>query len=124
LARAPDDAPALALSRRLDSSRQGAPRRPEVTLRRCQAGKEAAQAGRGREAVARLRAAAWLDEAAPLPHQYLANVYAISGNRNGALHHQEEALRRDPDNQLYKKNMAALRAAMNSTSQVSDSKAE
>jgi len=82
---------------------------PGATRRRCDEARALADAGRYPLAVASLRAAAWLDERSPLPHQYLANVHVLAGNPRAALRHQREALRRDPGNALYRRNLRALR---------------
>jgi tetratricopeptide (TPR) repeat protein len=42
-------------------------------------------------------------------HQYLSNVYYMSGRRQQALAAVERALTLSPDNQLYQRNAAALR---------------
>jgi hypothetical protein len=67
-----------------------------------------ARRGRQREAVILLKTAAWLDEAAPLPYQYLANVAALQGDLRTALTEEREALKRAPNNKLYRDNVAAL----------------
>ena len=53
--------------------------------------------GASDEAIISLKTAAWLDEAAPLPHQYLANVYYLQGRLRAAIRHQRAALRRAPE---------------------------
>ena len=67
--------------------------------------------GRLDDAIVQLRAAAWLDEAAPLPHHDLANVYYAKGRLNAALREEAEAVRRAPRVELYRRNLEALRAA-------------
>lgn len=111
LAISPDDTQAMALlSRgRTATIRRGA---NPATLERCRLGKAAADAGRYDDAIIILTAAAWFDEGAPLPHQYLANVYYLQGRLRAAIRHQRAALRRAPDEPLYRTNLAALRAAL------------
>jgi tetratricopeptide (TPR) repeat protein len=111
LAVRPDDAQAITLlSRaRAATTRRGA---NPATLERCRLGKAAADAGRYDDAVVLLEAAAWFDESAPLPHQYLANVYYLKGRLRAAIRHQRAALRCAPDEPLYRANLAALRAAL------------
>ncbi|MGH7822224.1 MAG: hypothetical protein ACREQ9_20875, partial [Candidatus Binatia bacterium] len=67
---------------------------------------------RRQDAIYLLEAAAWLDEASPLPHQYLANVFAMNGNLMLALRQMRLALDRDPGNQLYERNLQSLRRAL------------
>lgn len=82
---------------------------PKQTLRRCDDAREIAEdAGRFGEAVAILHAAAWFDERAPLPHQYLANLMFQRGKLAEARAHQTQALERDPDNEIYQRNLIAL----------------
>ncbi len=81
---------------------------PKQTLQRCEAARKAADDERFGEAIALLQTAAWLDERAPLPHQYLANLAYQRGRHNEALVHQGQALERDPDNEMYQRNLIAL----------------
>jgi tetratricopeptide (TPR) repeat protein len=98
---------------------QTAPHRGEATaaetLARCNAARRDADAGRVDEAILSLLAAAWLDEDAPLPHHYLANLYYLQGRLSEALAAQREALRRAPDSELYKRNLEALEKAAGHT---------
>jgi hypothetical protein len=82
------------------------------TLQRCTAAKRAADEHRPGDAIIALRAAAWLDEASPLPHQYLANIHFLSGHPFEAVREQREALKRDPGNDLYRRNLASLEQAL------------
>jgi tetratricopeptide (TPR) repeat protein len=82
------------------------------TVRRCDAARRVAAEGRHDDAVYMLRAAAWLDEASPLPHHYLANVHFLAGRRRLAARAEREALARDPGNALYRRNLGALRRAI------------
>jgi hypothetical protein len=61
-----------------------------------------------REAVAKLQGAAWLDERSPIPHHFLANVRYLAGRYREAHRHERAALARDPENSLYRANVAAL----------------
>ena len=110
----PGDAGARGLLRRLDASRQGAApagRDRAPTLRRCEAAQRMFDGGRLDDAIVQLRTAAWLDEAAPLPHHDLANVYFAKGRLDAALREEAEAVRRAPGVELYRRNLEALRAA-------------
>ncbi|HUO84339.1 MAG TPA: hypothetical protein VM534_04415 [Thermoanaerobaculia bacterium] len=66
------------------------------------------EAGNVEQAVLRLRAAAWLDGDAAVPHHYLANIFASIGRRDEALESERAALARDPGNPLYRRNVEAL----------------
>jgi len=107
-----DDDGARVLLTRIDAAGSSAARRgpaaTAATARRCNAARAHAEVGRQAEAVARLKTAAWLDERAPLPHHYLANVYYLAGRNAEALQHQRAALERAPDNELYARNLATL----------------
>lgn len=59
-------------------------------------------------AVSMLKAAAWLDDDAALPHHYLANIHYSVRRPGLALAHERQALVRDPGNELYRRNVAAL----------------
>ena len=113
LAIAPDDAQAHALVRQLNGLPRGSGR-PESgdASRRCQAAKQAVDEGRYADAIIALQAAAWFDEASPLPHHYLANVYYLTGRLPEAVVQQREALARAPRNELYRSNLAALERAL------------
>jgi tetratricopeptide (TPR) repeat protein len=111
LALKPDDAEARALLRRAATAAP-APAPAPVTLERCARAKAAADAGRYGEAILALESAAWFDEAAALPHHYLANVYYLQGRLADAVREQREALRRAPDRPLYRANLHALEAAL------------
>jgi tetratricopeptide (TPR) repeat protein len=116
LSHSPDDREALALRRQLDSkpgSAQPEGAAPsEETQRRCAEAKHAVDESRFADAIVELRVAAWYDEASPLPHQFLANVYYLGGRAEDAVRAQREALVRDPNNELYRRNLAALEAAV------------
>ncbi len=115
LAIAPDDARAAEVLARVGEApaRRRPPRTPDdpETTRRCDAARAAIAAGRLDEAAVLLRVAAWMDEASPLPHQYLANLNVMRGRPLLAMRHQRAALARAPSNPLYRKNMRALRDA-------------
>jgi tetratricopeptide (TPR) repeat protein len=83
-----------------------------ATLERCQRARAAADAGRIEVATIALKAAAWLDEDAPLPHHYLANVYFLQGDLAEAARHEREAVRLAPDRELYSSNLRSLEAAL------------
>jgi protein O-mannosyl-transferase len=106
-----DDADAAAVLRRAGA---GTTQRTDraATLERCQRAKALADAGRTDDAIIALKAAAWFDETTPLPHQYLANLYYLQGRLRAALRHQRAALRRAPDDPLYRANLRALRGAL------------
>ncbi len=116
LAAAPGDAQAERLrngaSAFADRRRAGGGAADRATPTRCAAARRAFDAGRMEDATVGLEAAAWLDEAAPLPHQYLANIYAMSGRPFLAYRHQREAVRRAPREEVYKRNLASLRRAL------------
>jgi tetratricopeptide (TPR) repeat protein len=112
LRRAPGDQEALVLRRRLETLPPSAGGEPvaesEETLRLCAGAKRAVDEGRYADAIVALRIAAWRDERSPLPYQYLANVYYLTGRAADAVRAQREALQRDPENDLYRRNLAAL----------------
>ena len=112
----PDNAEAQALAKRISTMPEpqraaDARERPD-TLRRCAAAKRAIDEERFPDAIALLNVAAWYDEASPLPHQYLANAYYLSGRVRKAEQHQREALARDPTNDLYRRNLESLEKAL------------
>jgi tetratricopeptide (TPR) repeat protein len=115
LAIAPGDAQAADVLVRVGDApaRRRAAKAPEdpETKRRCEAARVAIDAGRLEEAAVLLRVAAWMDEASPLPHQYLANLNVMRGRPLLALRHQRAALARAPNSPLYRKNMRVLREA-------------
>ena len=82
------------------------------TLRRCEKGRRLADRHDYQAAVVQLEMAAWLDEAAALPHHYLANVHFLQGHLAEAVRHEAMAVERAPGADLYRKNLAALRAAL------------
>jgi tetratricopeptide (TPR) repeat protein len=112
----PGDAGASALLKRLNAMPQKAPARREPpareTLRRCEKGRRLADRHDYRAAVVELEMAAWLDEAAALPHHYLANVHYLQGHLAEAVRHEAMAVERAPGVALYRKNLSALRAAL------------
>lgn len=107
LAAQPDDREATALLTAAAGATT-AQRDPRATLRRCESARAALDAGRRAEAQALLRAAAWRDERAPLPHQYLANLFYLAGDLEAALLHQRRATELAPDNEVYRANLSAL----------------
>jgi tetratricopeptide (TPR) repeat protein len=108
----PDDQEARALQRRLDeltgAGRASLVASQAATKRASREAMRQARRGRYREAMTQLRAAAWLNERAPLPHQYLANIAALRGDSKTALAESREALQRSPGNPLYRRNVDAL----------------
>ena len=111
---APKDQPAREMLGKLDSLGRtpvGNPPSSSATHRRCRDARDAAEKGRTREATAKLRMAAWLDETSSLPHHYLANIYYLTERLDLALRHQRKAVELAPDNELYKQNLAALEGA-------------
>lgn len=112
LRHSPDDADARLLDVRL--RRLAVLKRPslqadrDATQRSCKQAMKQAERGRYREATILLRAAAWLDERAPRPHQYLANVAALRGDWELALAEERAALERAPHSKLYRRNVEAL----------------
>ena len=112
----PGDAGASALLKRLNAMPPQAPARREQpapeTLRRCEKGRRLADRHDYQAAVVQLEMAAWLDEAAALPHHYLANVHFLQGHLAEAVRHEAMAVERAPGADLYRKNLAALRAAL------------
>jgi hypothetical protein len=112
---APGDAQAVAILAQVGDApaRRRLPNAPEepATKRRCEAARVAIEAGRLDEAAVLLKVAAWMDEASPLPHQYLANLNVMRQRPVLALRHQRAALARAPNSPLYRKNLRALRQA-------------
>lgn len=108
----PEDPEALALQRRLQRlaarGQASLPAADKATERACRQAMRQARRGRFREAIILLRSAAWLDERAAVPHQYLANVAALRRDWPAALAATREALQRSPGNPLYRRNLAAL----------------
>ncbi len=80
--------------------------------RQLKRGRDAVEATRWIAAECAFRTAAWLNERAHLPHHYLANSYYLRGRQRDALESERNALRRAPNNALYKKNVASLAAAI------------
>ncbi len=111
LALVPGDADAQRIAARAAVPTAPSPRDPERTAQRCAAAKRQFDAGQPAEAIAALKAAAWLDEGAALPHHYLANMYYLNGRLAEALRHQREAVALAPDDALYRRNLEALEAA-------------
>jgi tetratricopeptide (TPR) repeat protein len=77
--------------------------------RLCEEGRAAAEAGRFDEAVYLLREAASRAPGLATPHHYLSNVHFMTGDRHRAMEALEAAVERDPANELYRKNLKALR---------------
>jgi tetratricopeptide (TPR) repeat protein len=116
LASSPDDAGAKRLFAEIERAsrtvRPATAERQQATLRRCERAKQAVDEGRNDEAIALLDVAAWLDERAALPHHYLANVHYMAGRLALATKEEREAVRRAPENELYRRNLEALEKAM------------
>jgi tetratricopeptide (TPR) repeat protein len=112
LGRTPDDRDAQALARQLASNSSSIPPPSGETERRCAMAKRAVDEGRYADAIVALRVASWYDEASPLPHQYLANVYYLIGRLPQAVEEQRQALVRAPGNVLYQRNLASLEKAL------------
>ena len=111
LEHAPSDRQAQALLARLNrlgNSPEADAQTRAATLRRCAVARHAIDIRHPQAAILTLRMAAWLDETSPLPHQYLANAYFLSGNMRAAVAAQREALARAPHNDLYRRNLASL----------------
>jgi Flp pilus assembly protein TadD len=115
LALDPTDAQARDVLERVGTTprRRRVPNAPEApeTKRRCEAARDLIQAGRLDEAAVLLKVAAWMDEASPVPYQYLANLNVLRNRPLLALRHQRAALARAPQSPLYRKNLRALREA-------------
>jgi tetratricopeptide (TPR) repeat protein len=112
LVHAPDDAEALRLRERIGrTARAGIehePGRAAITAERCERARRLFEAERTADAIALLKAAAWLDEGSPLPHHYLANVHYLGGRVAAAARHQREAVRRAPAHETYRRNLETL----------------
>lgn len=105
--------------RRLASlKRPSLPADRAATRRSCKRASALARRGRYREAAVILRAAAWLDERAPLPHQHLANVAALRGDWHEALAAARSALERAPHSKLYRRNVEALEKRVREATQL------
>ena len=76
----------------------------------CEEARLAATAGRYAEARARLREAARLEPQWALPHQYLANVAFLQGDRREALAHLEQAVEKEPLDPALRANLKRLRS--------------
>lgn len=115
LAIAPEDAQAKDVRARAGDTprRRRVPNAPDdpATKRRCEAARAMIEAGRLDEAAVQLKVAAWMDEASPVPYQYLANLNVLRNRPLLALRHQRAALARAPQSPLYRKNLRALREA-------------
>jgi tetratricopeptide (TPR) repeat protein len=116
LASAPNDAGAKHLLGEIERS-SGTVRHPadgaeKTTLQRCERARRALDEGRRDEAIALLNVAAWLDERSAVPHHYLANVHYLAGHLVLATKAEREAVRRAPENELYRRNLEALEKAM------------
>jgi tetratricopeptide (TPR) repeat protein len=109
----PQDRGARALLQRVEAhDAEGVKPDVATTRRRCGEAKRLLDTERTDAAILTLGMAAWLDEASPLPHHYLSNVYYLSGRLKEALEEKRAALERAPDNELYKKNVAVLERAL------------
>jgi tetratricopeptide (TPR) repeat protein len=109
----PDDRQAEALLQRIEARDAGQGKADvSATRSRCGEAKRLLDAKRPNDAILTLEMAAWLDEASPLPHHYLSNIYYLSGRLQKALEEKSAALERAPRNQLYKKNLAVLQRAL------------
>lgn len=112
LERSPADPEAGVLQRRIEAAGDSPAPNVQATERRCAEAKRLLDAGETRPAALLLRAAAWLDERSPVPHQYLANLYYLGGRLPAALEQMREAVRRAPQNELYRSNLAAIEKAV------------
>jgi tetratricopeptide (TPR) repeat protein len=114
LSAAPNDPQMRALVARIEAlpdRRPPAANEAPATLRRCARAKRAMERGRFDSAIRILQMAAWLDEASPGPHQYLANVYVLTGRLAAAIDEQRAALQRAPNNEVYRRNLESLERA-------------
>ena len=105
----PDHGGVLARLSALAAAATAPPPRPESAAL-CEEARLAATAGRYDEARARLREAARLEPQWALPHQYLANVAFLQGERGEALAHLERAVEREPLDPALRANLKRLRS--------------
>lgn len=94
-----------------------------ATHRRCEDASRLARAGKTAEAIAKLRAAAWLDERSSLPHHYLANLYYRDGRLDAAIAAAKKAVALAPDNSIYRDNLTLLESARDDRRAKLDSRA-
>ena len=94
-------------------NRRGRPR--ALTRRRCTAAKRMVDAGKLDDAAIVLAAAAWLDEDAAMPQNYLANVAYLQGRVADAVAYQRRAVELAPRSGLFRRNLEALEAALTPT---------
>ena len=83
----------------------------------CDQGRALAGQGLLQQALVPLLEARRLAPDSPEVHQYLSNVYYMSGQLEPALAEVEQALALNPDNQLYRRNAAALRQELSRRAQ-------
>ena len=86
-----------------------------LTRRRCTAAKRMIDAGELDDAAIVLAAAAWLDEDAAMPQNYLANVAYLQGRVADAVAYQRRAVELAPRSGLFRRNLEALEAALTPT---------
>jgi 4-amino-4-deoxy-L-arabinose transferase-like glycosyltransferase len=103
----PDHEPALARIASLGTPDPGPPRPEAAAL--CEQARKAAAASRYDEARRMLREAQRLEPEWALPHQYLANIDFLAGQRRGAIRHLEQAVELEPLNLALRTNLKALR---------------
>jgi tetratricopeptide (TPR) repeat protein len=104
----PDHEPALARLTSSGPAEPEGPPRPEAAAL-CEEARQAAAASRYEEARRLLAEAQRLEPAWSVPHQYLANVEFLAGDRRAALRHLERAVELDPLNLALRANLKALR---------------
>jgi tetratricopeptide (TPR) repeat protein len=104
----PDHDPALARLSSLGPAEPDGPPRPEAAAL-CEEARQAAAAARYDEARRLLDEARRLEPAWSVPHQYLANVEFLAGDRRAAIRHLERAVELDPLNLALRANLKALR---------------
>jgi hypothetical protein len=98
------------------ASQGAAPARPAISpatresaLALCEDARKDIGRGQDQEAVRQLWRAARTDRTLALPFQYLSNLYYLRGQRRRAAWALWRALEREPQKDLYLKNLAALR---------------
>jgi tetratricopeptide (TPR) repeat protein len=111
--------PSRAALLRLTGSADVRAPRGQAESRAAALAEEAAQAARRGDYPTALRRLAEAEGLAPsyvIVHQYRANVAYLMGDRAGAARALEKALRLEPDNALFRANLARLRAEAGSPS--------
>jgi tetratricopeptide (TPR) repeat protein len=118
LAREPDDEAAAKLLARLQRAPAAVSARLDPAAARKSAtglagrAHAAADAHRWGEAIAELQAALWFAPDMALPHQYLANVYYMTGRIPEAVRQQRAAVALAPGNALLRENLQALESLL------------